>query len=64
MYLGHLLETNSNSAGWLLSIPNSFLLSYHLPHLRETKGSIVTFDFVSIPVHRSGISIVFAGPEV
>lgn len=51
MYLGHLLETNSNSAGGLLSIPNSFLSSHHLPHLRETKGSIVTFDFASIPVH-------------
>lgn len=47
----YLLEINSNSAGWLLSIPNSFLPSHHLPHLRETKGSILTFDFASIPVH-------------
>lgn len=47
----YLLEINSNSAGWLLSIPNSFLPSHHLPHLRETKGSILTFDFTSIPVH-------------
>lgn len=51
MYFGHLLEISSNSAGWLLSIPNSFLPSYHLPHLGENKGSTLTPDFASIPVH-------------
>lgn len=51
MYFGYLLEINSNSAGWLLSIPNSFLPSHHLPHLGETKGNTLMPDFASIPVH-------------
>lgn len=51
MHFGHLLEINSNLAGWLLSSSNSFLPSHHLPHLGETKGSTLMPDLASIPVH-------------